>query len=275
MPKPRVQRLQQRLGGVGDHRAGREDRLGTGFFQRLVVLRRHDAADYDHDITAALFAQLGFQFRHQRQMRGGERGHAQNVHVVLDRLARGFGGGCEQRADVDVETEIGKGGGDDFLAAVVAVLADLGDQDARAAAFVVLELGDEFLHPFDGVRHADLLPVDAGDGFDLRPMPAEHLFERQRYLADGGLGARRVDGERQEIAVAARGVARQRRQRFGDYLWIALALEPRELVDLQLPHGGIVDFENVDLLLALRPVFVDADHRLRAGIDARLRARRG
>ena len=58
-------------------------------------------------------------------------------------------------------------------------------------------------------------------------------------------------------------------------LRIALALEPRELVDLQLPHRGVVDLENVDRRLALRPVFVDADHRLHAGIDARLRARGG
>ena len=101
------------------------------------------------------------------------------MHVVLDRLAGGFGRRCEQRADIDVEAEIGKGGGDHLLAAVVAVLADLGDQDARAAAFVVLELADEFLHPFDGIRHADLPPVDAGDGLDLRPMPAEYFFERQ------------------------------------------------------------------------------------------------
>jgi hypothetical protein len=46
----------------------------------------------------------------------------------------------EQRPDVDVEAEIGEGRGDHLLAAVVAVLADLGDQDARPAALVGLEL---------------------------------------------------------------------------------------------------------------------------------------
>jgi hypothetical protein len=70
---------------------------------------------------------------------GGERGDADDVHVVLDRLARGFFGRREQRPDIDVEAEIGERRGDDLLAAVVAVLADLGDQDARAAALVLLE----------------------------------------------------------------------------------------------------------------------------------------
>ena len=69
------------------------------------------------------------------------------MHVVLHRLARGFGGGGKQRADIDVEAEIGKGRGDHLLAAVVAVLADLGDQDARAAAFIVFEFGDELSAP--------------------------------------------------------------------------------------------------------------------------------
>ena len=57
----------------------------------------------------------------------------------------------EQRPDVDVEAEIGERRGDHLLAAVVAVLADLGDQDARPAAFVVLEFGDELQHPLDRV----------------------------------------------------------------------------------------------------------------------------
>ena len=61
-------------------------------------------------------------------MRGGERRHAENMHVVLDRLARGFRRRRKQRPDIDVEAEIGKGRRDHLLPAVVAVLADLGDQ---------------------------------------------------------------------------------------------------------------------------------------------------
>ena len=36
-------------------------------------------------------------------------------------------------------------------------------------------------------------------------------------------------------------------------------------------HGGIVDLEHVDRRFVGRLVFVDADHRLHAGVDARLR----
>ena len=59
--------------------------------------------------------------------------------AVLHRLACCLSRGRKQRADIDVEAQIGEGRRDYFLTAVVAVLADLGDQDARAAAFVMLE----------------------------------------------------------------------------------------------------------------------------------------
>ena len=56
-----------------------------------------------------------------------------DVHVVLDRLARRLLGGLEERADVDVEAEVRERRGDHLLAAVVAVLAHLGHQDPGAA----------------------------------------------------------------------------------------------------------------------------------------------
>src|SRR6266508_3591918 len=46
---------------VGDHRAGREDRLRAGGFERIVVLRWDDAADHDHDVAAALPVELGLE----------------------------------------------------------------------------------------------------------------------------------------------------------------------------------------------------------------------
>ena len=94
---------------------------------------------------------------------------------------------------------------------------------------------------------------------------------RVRNLADGGLGARGVDRERQQIAVAVAGAARQRRQRIVDVLLVALRLEPRQLVDLQAPHRGIFHLEDLDRRFVDRLVFVDADHRLLAGVDPGLR----
>ena len=74
------------------------------------------------------------QLRHQHLVAGGERADADHVDVVLDRLARRLLGRLEQGADVDVEADVGERGRDHLGAAVVAVLAELGDQQARPAA---------------------------------------------------------------------------------------------------------------------------------------------
>jgi hypothetical protein len=135
-----------------------------------------------------------------------------------------------------------KRGGDDLLAAVVPVLTDLGDQNAGAAAFVILELADELLHAFDRVGHlADLSLVDPRNGFDLGAVAPEDLLQRERDLSDSRLGARRIDCELQQIAIAAVGRAGQRTQCFLERLGIAFALEPCEFVDLELAHRRVVD----------------------------------
>ena len=90
--------------------------------------------------SAPRSASACLQRRHQREVAGGQRRDADDVHVGLDRLPGDLLRRLEQRADVDVEAEVGERGGDDLLAAVVAVLAHLGDQDPRAAALGLLEL---------------------------------------------------------------------------------------------------------------------------------------
>ena len=81
-------------------------------------------------------SQLVAQCRDEREVSRGERRRADDVHVGLDRLLRHLGRCLEQRADVDVEAEVGERRGDHLLATVVAVLAHLGDHDARSAAVV-------------------------------------------------------------------------------------------------------------------------------------------
>ena len=106
--------------------------------------------------VAAVARQRRAQLRHQRQMARRERRHADDVHVVLDRLARRLGGRREERADIHVEAEIREGRRDHLLAAVVAVLSHLGDQDARAASVVALEGLDQMAHLFDA---GDVMPT--------------------------------------------------------------------------------------------------------------------
>ena len=71
---------------------------------------------------------------HERLVAGGLAGHADDVDVVLDGVAGRLGRRLEQRADVDVEAEVGEGGGDDLGAPVVAVLAHLDHEHAGPAA---------------------------------------------------------------------------------------------------------------------------------------------
>src|SRR5262245_35835279 len=124
MSEPGIELADQFLGCLGDHRSWREDRFRPRFGERVVVLRRNHAADNNHNIVAALLGERSLEFGYQREMTGGQRRDPDDVHVVLDRLARSLRGRCEQRTDIDVEAEIGEGRGDHLLAAVVAVLAD-------------------------------------------------------------------------------------------------------------------------------------------------------
>ena len=119
---------------------GREDRRGAHLLQRRA--RRRGGMTPPTTIStssAPSSASAVLQRRHQREVAGGQRRDADDVHVGLHRLPGDLLRRLEQRADVDVEAEVGERGGDDLLPAVVAVLAHLGDQDARAAALGLLE----------------------------------------------------------------------------------------------------------------------------------------
>src|SRR6185312_16849146 len=105
-------------GGLGDFGAGAVDRGDPGLFQEIVVLRGDDAAADDENVAGAFGLERRDQRRHQRLVAGGLARYADDVHVVFDRLAGGLLGGLKQRADIDVEADIGEGGGDDLGAAV-------------------------------------------------------------------------------------------------------------------------------------------------------------
>ena len=80
-------------------------------------------------------------------MAGGERGDADGIDLEFADMRGDFGRGFEEVAHVDGEAEIGEGGGDHLGAAVVAVLAHLGDEDATAGGrALVAEGGEARLH---------------------------------------------------------------------------------------------------------------------------------
>ena len=122
----------------------------------------------DEDVAGAFALQRLDQRRDQGLVAGRLARHADDMDVVLDRLARGLLRGLEQRADIDVEADIGKGGGDDLGAAVVAVLAELDDQHARPPAFLAGERFDLALDPAKAFVALVLPAIDARDRADLR-----------------------------------------------------------------------------------------------------------
>ena len=194
------------------------------------------------------------------------------MYVVLDGEPGDLLGRLEHGADRDVEAEIGESGGDHLLAAVVPVLAHLGDEDAGLRPVRPLEGGDLCLDPVDDGVLADRLAIDAGDGLHRRNVAAKRPLQRQRNLADRGLRTRRPDGELEQIAVAMRS-GRQLVERGFGRGDVARTLQLLEFGQLPRPHFGVVDLQHVDFDVSLRLVDVDAEQHLLAGIDARLRPR--
>ena len=168
---------------------------------------------------------------HQQPVSAGQARRADDVHVVVDRHLRRFARRLEQRPDVDVEAEVGEGGGDDAGAAIVAVLPQLDDQDARPAAVVldegrgpgagpgvVVVPGPAFGCPaFGGPAFGR---IHAGARSRRRLIAPEDDFERRRDLAERGARPGGVDRQREQVAAisagARLGAARQRRQRARD-----------------------------------------------------------
>ena len=151
------------------------------------------------------------------------------------------------------------------------VLPHLRHEDARLAALVFLEgaghVGDAV---DDGRVGPRLFAIDAANGADGRHMAVEDLLQRQRNLAHGGLGPRGLDGQRQQIALGAGAIA-QGFQRALHGGFIALGAQAAQLFDLLGAHGGIVDLQDIDGLLALGLELVDADDGLASAVNARLR----
>src|SRR5688572_4240243 len=192
----RADLAQHLLRAIGDRRAGTEYAADAGLLEERVVLRRDDAADEHHDFAGALLAQLGDQRGHERLVAGRERRDADGVHVVLDRLARAFLRCLEERADVDIESQVRKRGRDHFRAAIMAVLPELGDENARTAALFAREALDLALQFVPSVVFLERGAIDSGDALRVRPVAAPDLLHCHAHLPDGRA---RADGPDREI----------------------------------------------------------------------------
>src|SRR5207302_8832298 len=147
----------------------------------------------------------------------------------------------EQGPDIDIEADIGKGGGDDPGAAVVAVLPELDDQHARPAAFLAGESLDLALDPAKRLVALVLSAVDAGDRRGGGAMPGEYNFERVGNLADRRAGPARLDREGEEVAIAGSRRLGQRRERGANAHWVAASPYPVEPGALRPAHRRVLD----------------------------------
>ena len=111
-------------------------------------------------------------------------------------------------------------------------------------------------------------------------MTTVDLLQCIRDLTDAGLCPGGVDREREQVVVqiAARSTLCGRGEAGESCLaglLVALGAELLELGDLLGPHAGVLDLEDLDLLVLFHDVLVDADDGLAAGVDTRLGAGRG
>src|SRR6185503_1253564 len=195
-------RAQHFLRAIGDRCAGTEDAADAGLLEECVVLSRDDPADEHHDVAGALLAQLGDQRGHECLVAGGERRDADRVHIVLDRLARAFFRCLEERPDVDIESQVRKRGRDHFCAAIMAVLPELGDENARTAAFFAREALDLALQLVPAVVLFERGAIDPGDALRVCPVAAPDLLYCHADLPDGRARADGPDREIEQVSAA-------------------------------------------------------------------------
>src|SRR6266511_5247714 len=260
------------LGGrEGDVGARAVDGGYAGVEQEVVVAGRDHAAADDEDVAAVLLAQLLDELGHEGLVAGGLARDADDVHVVLDRVAGRLLRRLEQRADVDVEADVGERGRDHLGAAVVAVLAHLHDEHAGPAALDLGELADLSPDPLVALVAFVRGPVHAADATDRRPVPGEHLLQGVGDLADRRPGAHRVDRELEQVGVTGRTGGELLQRRLDASVVPGLA-HLAQTGDLLLADGGVVDGADLDVVVALGLVLVDADDHLFAPVDAGLAA---
>jgi putative hydrolase of the HAD superfamily len=122
-------------GGLGEDLlgggAGREDGRDPGGLERGEVVVGNDAADDDGDVPAAL-AHLLDDERGEGHVGAGEHGQPDRVDVLVDGGGGDGFGRLEQPGVDDLVPGVAQDAGHDLDPPVVAVEADLGDQDARA-----------------------------------------------------------------------------------------------------------------------------------------------
>ena len=232
---------------VGDHRAGAEDRGRARLVERGVIVGRDHAARPRPGCRGGPARQRGPQRRDEREVPGGERARADDVHVVLDRLPRRLLGRLEQRRRcrrrsrgrrTPRRSPSGRGRGRPGPSSRPGCAA------AGPRARGSLDIARARSRPLVASRPPR--HVHAGDGADLgagggpRPSPAPRRSRRP----SPGRGPRRSASVEQVAARRARRARSARRARASTAAGSRSARSSLEPLDLALAHRRVVDLEH-------------------------------
>ena len=117
-----------------------------------------------------------------------------------------------------------------------------------------------------------LAPVHAADRADLGSVPPEYVFHGSADLSHGGMATCCVDGCGEQVPCAGARDLAQRIQRAPHRIAVALCPKAIQLRQLGPAYLGVVDPQDVNLSVQLRPVAVHAHHGPLTCLDAGLRA---
>src|SRR5947207_3240200 len=107
------------------------------------------------------------------------------MNIVFYSVTRDFAGRLEQRADIDVETNISECGRDDLRTTVMTVLPHLCDENPRTAAFVLCKPCHHSLCFRELLSAAAFRGVNTGDGPRGRLVAAPDLLQSHGNLTQG------------------------------------------------------------------------------------------
>ena len=222
----------------------------------------------------------------QGEVAGGQRVHADDVHVGVDRLLGDLLRRGEQRADVDVEAQVGERGDDDLLAAVVPVLAHLRDQDPRAGGPRPPRTSSVAASTFGA---STSLSPPASPGTPRRWYGSRRWCRPKTFSSASEISPTVALARAASTASASRLPSQSRSPSWcrrarrtpvsasrvrADLVGVPLRAELLELGELLLVDARVVDLEHVERSSVVQPVGVHADQLLRAGVDPRLGAGR-
>ena len=114
-------------------RSGAEDARHAHLQQLRHVALRDDPADEDADIFQSRLPEKLQDARHERHVCAAEDAQSEPVRVFVGNGSHDRFGSLPQAGVNDLHSGIAQGAGDDFDAAVVAVEADLGENDTNGS----------------------------------------------------------------------------------------------------------------------------------------------